>query len=188
MNRNEKFQKLLGKYYKPNQVKLFGVLSILIMNYGQLIYLISLALQISGAIILIIFCWGNTEHRVLNTIYPANSSLHREDDNTVIISKEKLFKAHKTVLLNRNSFVFIALGYLISLFGSAKGVNPWEGLVIVIVASVVFIVVGVLVSHLRAKMRNRRDRVYEYEDLCSKLDNDVSSNYIKSEVVENFKV
>ena len=77
------------------------------MNYDQLIYFMSLALQVSGALILIIFCWGNTEHRVINTIYPANSSVHREDDDTVIISKEKLFKAHKTVLLNRNAFVFI---------------------------------------------------------------------------------
>lgn len=72
------------------------------MYCEQLIYLLSLSLQVSGALILILFCWGNTERRVLNTIYSATSTIHREDDNTVIISKDKLYKAHKEVLLNRN--------------------------------------------------------------------------------------
>ena len=154
------------------------------MNYDQLIYLMSLALQVSGALILIIFCWGNTEHRVLNTIYPANSSVHREDDDTVVISKEKLFKAHKTVLLNRNAFVFIAAGYLISLFGSNEGVDRWTGLLIVVISSIALVAVGVLASHIIAKACNRKDRVYKYEDLCSKLENDVSTNAIKSEIDE----
>ncbi len=156
----------------------------MIMNYDQLIYLMSLALQVSGALILIIFCWGNTEHRVLNTIYPANSSVHREDDDTVVISKEKLFKAHKTVLLNRNAFVFIAAGYLISLFGSNEGVDRWTGLLIVVISSIALVAVGVLASHIIAKVCNRKDRVYKYEDLCSKLENDVSTNAIKSEIDE----
>lgn len=154
------------------------------MDFEQLIYLLSLALQVSGALILIIFCWGNTEHRVLNTIYPANSSVHREDDDTVVISKEKLFKAHKTVLLNRNAFVFIAAGYLISLFGSNEGVDRWTGLLIVVISSIALVAVGVLASHIIAKVCNRKDRVYEYEDLCSKLENDVSTNAIKSEIDE----
>ena len=148
------------------------------------IYLMSLALQVSGALILIIFCWGNTEHRVLNTIYPANSSVHRDDDDTVVISKEKLFKAHKTVLLNRNAFVFIAAGYLISLFGSNEGVDRWTGLLIVVISSIALVAVGVLASHIIAKVCNRKDRVYKYEDLCSKLENDVSTNAIKSEIDE----
>lgn len=67
------------------------------MSWPNIIYFISIALQVSGALILILFCWGNTERRVLNTIFPANTSVHREDDDTVIISKEKLFKAHKEI-------------------------------------------------------------------------------------------
>lgn len=157
------------------------------MDCEQLIYLISLALQVSGALILIVFCWGNTDHIVLNTIYPANSSVHREDDNTVIIDKEKLFKAHKTVLLNRNAFVYIATGYLISLFGSSAGVNPWTGLAIVLASCIVLVVAGVLASYGIAKVCSRKDRRYEFEDLCSKLENEVSTNIIKSEIDEIIK-
>ena len=92
------------------------------MSCLQLIFLLSIALQVSGALILIIFCWGNTERRILNTIYPANASIHREDDNTVIISRDKLIKAHKNVLHNRTAFILIGFGYLSSLFGSNEGI------------------------------------------------------------------
>lgn len=73
------------------------------MNCLQLIYLLSLSLQVTGALILIIYCWGNTERCILNTIYPANTVMHREENDTVIIRKEKLYKAHKEVLLKCSS-------------------------------------------------------------------------------------
>lgn len=157
------------------------------MNCEQLIYLLSLALQVSGALILIFYYWGNTERRVLNTIFPANSSVHREDDDTVIISKEKLRKAHEVVLLNRIAFAFIAAGYLISLFGKNEGVKPLMGLVIVIALNVTLIAVVVLASKLIANACNRNDRVYQNDDFYEKVESDVSSNYTKSEL-EGFKV
>lgn len=154
------------------------------MYCEQLIYLLSLSLQVSGALILILFCWGNTERRVLNTIYSATSTIHREDDNTVIISKDKLYKAHKEVLLNRNAFIFIAVGYLLSLFGTSDGFCRWSGFAIVLVVSAALVSIGVFLSHMIAKICNRHDRRYEFEDLCSKLYKEVDTNMIKSDIDE----
>ena len=157
------------------------------MNYFQLIYLLSLSLQVSGALILIVFCWGNTERRVLNTIFSANANVHREDDDTVIISREKLIRAHKNVLLNRTAFILIAIGYLLSLFGTNEAVGAWTGLMIVLVASVILVGIGAVTVYLIAKVCYRKDNRYSYKELCSKLDNDVVSNMIKSEI-EKFRV
>ena len=125
---------------------------------------------------------------MLNSIFPANTSVHREEDNTVIISKEKLFKAHKEILLNRYAFIFIGAGYLLNMFGKNEGLNPWIGLAVVITGSVIIVIVGVLLAHLYAKYCNRCDRRYGFEDFCSKLDNDISTNFIDSEIKELFKV
>lgn len=157
------------------------------MNYFQLIYLLSLSLQVSGALILIVFCWGNTERRVLNTIFSANANVHREDDDTVIISREKLIRAHKNVLLNRTAFILIAIGYLLSLFGTNEAVGTWTGLMIVLVASVILVGIGAVTVYLIAKVCYRKDKRNSYKELCSKLDNDVVSNMIKSEI-EMFRV
>lgn len=119
---------------------------------------------------------------MLNTIYSATSTIHREDDNTVIISKEKLYKAHKEVLLNRNAFIFIAVGYLLSLFGTSDGICHWVGFTIVLITSAVLVSVGVFLAHIIAKVCNKQDRRYGFEDLCSKLEKDVDTNMIKSEL------
>lgn len=158
------------------------------MSCLQLIFLLSIALQVSGALILIIFCWGNTERRILNTIYPANASIHREDDNTVIISRDKLIRAHKNVLLNRTAFILIGLGYLSSLFGSNEDICALKALVIVVIASVVILAVVVFAIKKIAEICNRKDKKYQYEELCSKLDSDLATNMIYSEIDEAFKV
>ena len=158
------------------------------MNCGNYLYLLSLALQVSGALILIIFCWGNTERRILNTIYPANSNICREEDNTVIISRDKLIRAHKNVLLNRTAFILIGLGYLLSLFGVNEGICSWKGLVIVVIVSVAIVIVGVFAIHTIAKLCNRKDKIYQYEELCSKLDSDLATNAIYSEIDEMLKL
>ena len=121
------------------------------MNCMQMIYLISIALQVSGALILILFCWKN-------------------------------------VLLNRTAFILIGLGYLLSIFGVNEGICAWKGLVIVVVASVVIVAIGVFAIHTIAKTCNRKDRIYQYEELCSKLDSDVATNMIYSEIDEAFKI
>ena len=102
----------------------------------------------------------------------------------MIISKEKLVRAHKNVLLNRTAFILIAIGYLISLFGSNDGICAWVGLIIVLIASAILVAIGVMTVHFIAKACNRKDRVYPFDELCSKLDNDVVTNAIDSEIDE----
>ena len=157
------------------------------MNYMQFVSLLSVDLQVSGALILIFFSWGNTERRVLNTIFPANANVHRDDDDTVVISMGKLFKAHKEILLNRMAFIFICAGYLLSLFGDNDGICVCMGLIVVLIMSVAFMGIGWLTAYLIAKLSNRNDRIYSYEEFCSKVDNDVVTNYTKAEI-EKFLV
>lgn len=152
------------------------------MTFEQIIYLVSLSLQLSGALILIFCYWGNTENRVLNSIYSTNSYLHREDDNTVFISKEKFIKAYKGVLQNRISFILIAAGYLFSLFGNADGICSWIGFLVVLVLSILLYRIGTFISCWIAKRKYKKNRVYDYEKLTSILDSEVTTNLTKQEI------
>lgn len=154
------------------------------MNCLHLVYLLSLSLQSTGALILIIYCWGNTERCILNTIYPANTQMHREENDTVIIQKEKLYKAHKEVLLNRNAFIFIGAGCPLSLFGHNEGINPWIGLMVVVIVSCILVRVVVFVAHLIAKYSNIEDKIYPYKELCSKLDSNITTNATVQECID----
>ena len=152
------------------------------MNCSSIIYLLSLALQVSGALILIFYYYGNTERRILNAIYLANSEVHRKEDNTVIVEKNKLVKAHKEIILNRIAFIFIGIGYLASLFGSNEGICPWIGLMILVIASLALMAISIWMAKLIATAHNRQDKKYSFEDLKSKIDGDVITNMTKSEI------
>lgn len=152
------------------------------MNSVQFLYLMSLSLQLSGALILIVFYWRRTEYKVLNRIFPVNTSIHRDDDNTVIISKEKLYRAYKEVLQNRIAFILIAAGYLLCLFGNADGICAWLGFIVVLVVSIMLLGIGNYVSHIISKVRYKKDCIYDYEELLSILESDVDTNIITQEI------
>lgn len=82
----------------------------------------------------------------------------------------------------------IGLGYLSSLFGSNEDICALKALVIVVIASVVILAVVVFAIKKIAEICNRKDKKYQYEELCSKLDSDLATNMIYSEIDEAFKV
>ena len=154
------------------------------MNLPHFFFLISISFQLSGALILIFFCWGKTNHKILNMIYPSNSTFERDDNDMVKISKDKLCRANKEVLLNRTAFIFIGLGYLLSVFGTNEGLCPWHGLLFVIVMSIFMMCIGYIIAHFIAKASNKMDRSYHYDELCSIIDVDVATNMTIKEVDE----
>ena len=157
------------------------------MTIQQIIYLLSISFQLSGALILIFFCWGNIERKVLNKVFPANSVMERNDDNKVVISRDKLFRAYKEVWLNRIAFILLGLGYLLSVFGSNEGINLWLGFILLIIGSVVIMMIGNKIATIIAKRVSTYDKEYEYEELCSKIDVEVSTNILPNEINELLK-
>lgn len=147
-------------------------------------YLLSLSLQIAGSFILIYFCWGKTKSLVFNTIFPANTAIHREEDNTVIICKHKLINAHKKILLNRIAFIFIGMGYLLSVFGSNEGLCRWMGMLLIVIMSAIIMALGVMGVCLIAKLQNKKDYTISYEHLCLILESDVNANLTNTEIDE----
>ena len=119
---------------------------------------------------------------MLNRIFPVNTSIHRDDDNTVIISKEKLYRAYKEVLQNRIAFILIAAGYLLCLFGNADGICAWLGFIVVLVVSIMLLGIGNYVSHIISKVRYKKDCIYDYEKLTSILESEVTTNLTKQEI------
>lgn len=160
------------------------------MDCLYLVYVFSLSLQVSGTLILIFFCWGGTKKLVLRAVYPANTIVERSEDDTVTISKKKLYEAHKEVLLNRIAFISLFCGYLLSIFGINNGMNVWCGLLMVFMISCILSGLEYAVAHLIAKMSNKKDRTYSYKEFKNTVDKDVAANALEKDVrdiVRNYK-
>lgn len=157
------------------------------MTIQQIIYLLSISFQLSGALILIFFCWGNIEQKVLSKVFSANSIMERNYENKVTIKRDKLFRAYKEVWLNRTAFILLGLGYLLGVFGSNEGSNLWFSCILLMFGSVVMMIIGNKIATIIAKKASTHDKEYDYEDLCSKIDVTVSTNIINDEIDELLK-
>ena len=81
-------------------------------------YIFSLAFQVSGAILLIVQYWGRTEARIITEYFPGNNFVFLDKTQIITMKKEKVQKCVRIVYHNRMSFLYIAFGYILSIWGN----------------------------------------------------------------------
>lgn len=82
------------------------------------IYILSISLQVAGAICLIMNYWGNVKEKVILTYYAGGEIPKAQDNDMVLLKKERLQSCAKDIYMNRFSFIYIIIGYGIGLFGN----------------------------------------------------------------------
>lgn len=82
------------------------------------IYILSISLQVAGAICLIMNYWGNVEKKVILSYYASGEISKAQDNNKVLLKKDRLQSCAKDIYTNRFSFICIIIGYGIGLFGN----------------------------------------------------------------------
>lgn len=82
------------------------------------VYILSISLQVAGAICLIMNYWGNVKEKVILTYYAGGEIPKAQDNDMVLLKKERLQSCAKDIYMNRFSFVYIIIGYAIGLFGN----------------------------------------------------------------------
>ena len=110
----------------------------------EVIYIIAISLQLAGALVLI-RSFGKlklTEStKVASVENEPNMHWSRLEDGgieTVTYSAEELQKTAINVLQNRFAFCFIAIGYLLGIFGEV-GNKCWDAIAVIAMAFILFI-------------------------------------------------
>ena len=78
----------------------------------------SISLQVSEAICLIMNYWGNVKEKVFITYYAGGEMAKAQDNDMVLLKKERHQSCAKDIYTNRFSLIYIILGYGIGLFGN----------------------------------------------------------------------
>lgn len=129
------------------------------------IYNISIALQIAGALILLLWSLGNTRDKVIKGYFPGSNIAERNDENKVCLDKEKLRRKAEDIYMNRYAFVCLIIGYGASLFGELIDYNRWKAFVIIEVESICIILIGIIVSKLLARITFKEDEIIDFSKL-----------------------
>lgn len=119
---------------------------------AEVIFIFSIAFQLSAAILLIIkSCMGSIEKRFNNL---QKKETHVEG-STLILGQTAPSKPEfsENVWINRIAFIFLAIGYLLTIWAEIKQTNRWCIFGGVVILTIVFICVSLCVSKCLSKRK-----------------------------------
>lgn len=103
-------------------------------------FVLALAFQIAGAVLLILKYWGNTKQRIINEYYPGAGIANNDGEDNAILDVSRVRECVIEIYSSRAAFIYIAVGYALSVFGE-KGTAASTT-----VLFMVFLVSGMLIG------------------------------------------
>ena len=124
--------------------------------------LLSIALQLSGAILLMVKFWGKRKAEILQQYFNSSESICRDDGEEVILHKEKLQKIFKEIYLTRFSFIYIVSGYFLSVFDLS--ISKCCAALAILLISSILILLAYSVSDLICRIKYSKDIKISYDE------------------------
>ena len=151
-----------------------------ILDYEVAMYILSLALQVAGAVLLIIKYFGKTKDRIIDEYFPGSNIIERDKANKATLCKEKVQECVKRIYDNRMAFVFIAIGYVLSLFGATNNACKICLFLYLVIFTVVIILIEKSISNIIARKCYDKDIVISFEDIENVADTYTTEEEIKA--------
>lgn len=129
---------------------------------------LSIAFQLSGAVLLTIRFWGKRKNEILQQYFNSSESICRDDGEEVVLRKEKLQKIFKEIYLTRFSFVYIVFGYVLSVFDIL--ISRCCAILIILLITLLLILLAHFVSILICRIKYSKDLKIPYDEAVEKGD------------------
>lgn len=110
-----------------------------------MIYILSISLQLSAGIILLIWSLKNFHENVLDLYFPGSNVVTRDENNNVTLDKQRLRDKANIITLSLFSFLDLSVGFLLSIIGS-KIYENIINITLVIILSLAIIVIERILS------------------------------------------
>lgn len=133
------------------------------MNYW---HELSISLQLSGALLLLLWSFSKVSKNVLNMCFPGIVFAKRKENGDVYIDRDIIRSKVKTILLNVCAFCYITAGYLLPIFSDDSVKNQWFTFELIVVLTVVFLVSAYLISMLVSVVWIRKDRILTDDEIA----------------------
>lgn len=153
---------------------------------GLFIYVLSLAFQISGAVLLILKYWGNMRQRIINEYFPGTGIASNDGDDNAVLDVFRVRECVIEIYSSRVAFIYIAIGYALSVFGEKGEVASIIVLLMVFVASGVLIGVEFMLARVVARALYKDDIIISYADLPESIDRTASTKDIDKLINKTF--
>lgn len=149
-----------------------------LLNINTMIYIFSLSFQLAGAILLIIKYFGKTKNRIIEEYFPGSNIIERDEKNICRMERDKVRESVRKVYDNRMSFIFIAVGYILSIFENKSYLSKVYIALFVILGALIIILIEKGICLLVSKMFYKNDIEIPYDELAYIADTTISEEEI----------
>ena len=129
------------------------------------IYVLSISFQVGGGLILLLWSFGRTKEKVIQSYFPGSNIVERDENNKVCLDKKRLRKKAVEIYMNRFAFICLIIGYGLSLFGDISDYNRWKALCFIGIESIVIILISIIISNVLSIIYFRKDESIDFDKL-----------------------
>lgn len=132
------------------------------------LYIFSISLQISGALLLMKYSLSAHRKQVIKRFINKNIII-KDFDERINYNKEELKETFKIARLNQFSFAYIALGYLINIFGDIDNSYLLDILISIVILTILlmlfaYFIVFIMIKHSKEINRDlTEEEMLEYK-------------------------
>ena len=118
-----------------------------------MIYVISISLQVAGALLLMINALSTRRDKVIRRFLGKGLVSRDNNTNTIVYDKERLKETYKEAYLSKFAFMFIALGYFFGIFSNIEDDLKLILALIIIAMTVVIMILSYVTVNLVVKYK-----------------------------------
>ncbi|MBQ8258435.1 MAG: hypothetical protein IJY97_02640 [Clostridia bacterium] len=149
-----------------------------------MLFELSIAAQIAGAIILLLWSLGKVSRNAIEMCFPSIAAVDTDEDGNGILKKEILQKNVEKIFLNVWAFFCIICGYIMSLFASNDMENLFFKAIMVVLITILLIIIGYVCARYMSKSWFKNDVKLSHEEM-EKMN--VLSPILEKEIIDMFK-
>lgn len=144
------------------------------------LYVISIALQVSGALLLMIFSISTKREKIIKRFI--NKDIVTEQGSSISYNKEEFKETFRNAYLNIFSFGYIALGYLISVFGETNN-DKWLLILYITLFAIFFMSLAYFIIFLIMKKSSKVNKELTLAEL-EKINVPSTINFMTNEDID----
>ena len=130
-----------------------------------MIQIISISLQLAGAVILLLWCLkGASKEQIVLKYFPGSNTVKCDDEDNCILRKEKLQSITSEVYVNALAFVDLIIGYLSAYFVKDTFI-PIVAVALTVLITTVLIVCEYVIARKFAAYKYPADMIIPYSYL-----------------------
>ena len=130
-----------------------------------MIQVVSISLQLSGAVILLLWCLkGTSKEQIVRKYFPGSNTVKRDDEDNCVLKKEKLQSITSEVYVNALAFVDLIIGYLSAYFAKDTFI-PIVAVALTVLITTILIVGEYVIARKFAAYKYPSDMIIPYSYL-----------------------